>query len=194
MVVNVEKPGIKPNAEFRSKKAAQICAYFASQNSGSIDKLKLIKLVYLSERKFLSNYNHPILFDDFYSLPRGPICSNTLNGINRKLHDMTVWDEYIERYGDLVVTVKPVDRDVLDHISNAEMDVLEGVWKQFSVMTSAELSDYTHNNCPEYKATTKSNPITYFQILEALGEEDASEIANDISEDIDFYRALESGA
>ena len=187
---------MEPSVEFDSNKAAQICAYFASQNNGDIDKLKLIKLVYLSEREFLSNYNHPMLFDNFHSLPRGPICSNTLNGINGKFHDMTIWDEYIKRNndGDLVVAVRPIERDELDHISNAEFNILEKVWNQFSAMTPTEISNYTHDNCPEYKETNTSNPITYFQILEALGEEDAEEIANDISEYIDFHRVLESGA
>ncbi len=74
-----------PSAGFRSQKTAQICAFFASRNRSPIDKLKLIKLIYFSEREFLSKYNNSMLFDEFYSLPHGPICSNALNGINGRL-------------------------------------------------------------------------------------------------------------
>lgn len=189
-----EKPWKIPSAGFRSQKAAQICAFFAGQNRGPIDKLKLIKLIYLSEREFLSKHNTPMLFDEFYSLPRGPICSNALNGINGRLKDMTVWDKYILRNGNLVVNVEPINRDLLDHISDAEMEVLEGVWEQFSNMNASELSNYTHENCPEYTETGRRVRISYREILEALGEEDAIEIANDISNYMKFQGMLESSA
>ena len=61
-------------------------AYFALKSGGVIEKLKLIKLIIFRER-FLSEYHHPMLFDELYSLPHGPICSSTLNGIDGIIHD-----------------------------------------------------------------------------------------------------------
>lgn len=191
---STEKPWKIPSAGFCSQKAAQICAFFVGQNKGPIDKLKLIKLIYLSEREFLSKHNNPMLFDEFYSLPLGPICLNALNGINGRLKDISVWDKFILRNGNLVVNVEPINRDLLDHISDAEWEVLEGVWERFSNMNASELSNYIHENCPEYTETGRRVRISYREILEALGEEDAIEIANDISNYMKFQGMLESSA
>ncbi len=172
----------QPAAGFRSRKSAQMCAYFALADGGTIEKLKLIKLIYLSERKFLSEYHHPMLFDELYSLPNGPICSATLNGIDGIIHD-ELWSEYIARNGNIVVAVSSLDRDGLNEVSDAEMDVISSIWDDFGQMTSSQIRNYTHEHCKEYTETEKARvPISYRKIFEALGEEDAAEIAAEIDE------------
>ena len=176
----------QPCAGFRSRKAAQMCAYFATQSGGTIEKLKLIKLIYLAERKHLFEHHHPMLFDEFYSLPHGPICSSTLNGINGMVHE-ALWDEYVARNGNIngniVVAVKAVAREDLDEISDAEMTAITEVWGEFSNMTAWQIRNYTHDNCPEYTETANARiSISYRQIFEALGEEDAGGISQSISE------------
>lgn len=133
-----------------------------------------------------------MLFDEYYSLPHGPICSSTLNGINGVIHE-NLWDEYIARNGNIVVAVKSVKRDDLDHISDAELEVLQGVWQQFSGLTASQIRNYTHEHCPEYTETDKARiPISYRQILEALGEADAVDIAREISELVKLEGILEN--
>jgi len=44
--------------------------------------MKLIKLIYLSERESVRSRGRPMIFDEFYSLKDGPISLNALNGIN----------------------------------------------------------------------------------------------------------------
>lgn len=167
----------QPAAGFRTRKSAQICSYFAVKNGGTIEKLKLIKLMYLSERKFLSEYRHPMLFDEMYSLPNGPICSATLNGIDGVIHD-ELWSDFLVRNGNIVMAVSDLDRDGFDEVSDAEMDVISSIWDQFRDMTASQIRNYTHNYCPEYTETEKARiPISYKQIFEALGESDAIQIA-----------------
>ena len=181
----------QPCAGFRSRKAAQMCAYFATQSAGTIEKLKLIKLIYLAERKYLFEHHHPMLFDEFYSLPHGPICSSTLNGINGVVHE-ALWDEYVARNGNVVVAVKAVAREDLNEISDAEITAITGVWKEFSDMTASQLRNHTHHNCPEYTETDHARiPISYRQIFEALGEEDAEGISQSISELVKLEGILE---
>lgn len=179
-----------PIAGFRSRKAAQMCAYFSVLSGGTIEKLKLIKLIYLSERKFLSKYHHPMLFDEMYSLPHGPICSNTLNGINGIIHD-ELWSKFIARNGNIVVAIKKFDRESCDEISDAELDVVSSTWDQFKDFTASQLRNYSHKNCPEYTETKNSRfPISYEHIFQALGKEHASEIAEDIRDMIAFEGML----
>ena len=182
-------PWATPLVGFRSRKAAQLCAWFALQNEGTIEKLKLIKLLYFSERKFLSENHHPMLFDEYYSLPHGPICSSALNGIDGIIHE-ELWDDYIARNGNVVVAIKRLSRDELDEVSNAELAVVEDIWRNFGHMTPSQLRNYSHENCPEYTETMGRIPISYKQILRAVGEEDADVLASDIEDMIDLDVAL----
>ena len=156
-----------------------------------IEKLKLIKLIYLAERKYLESYHYPMLFDEFYSLPHGPICSSTLNGIDGVIHEL-LWSEYILRDGNVVVAVHSVNRNDLDEVSDAEMSVISEIWKAFSGMTASQVRNYTHENCAEYTETNRARvPILYQHIFEALGEEDAVAVSEDISELVKLEGVLE---
>ncbi len=174
-----------PLVGFRSRKAAQLCAYFAGKSDGTIEKLKLIKLLYFAERKFISENHHPMFFDEYYSLEHGPICSSALDGINGMIHG-EIWDDYIARNGNVVVAMKKFSRDELDEVSDAELSVVDDIWQKLGHMTASQLRNYSHKHCPEYKETKGRIPISYKQILKAVGEEDADVLANDIEEMIDL--------
>lgn len=179
---SISPPWTTPVAGFRARKAAQICSFFALKNDGMIEKLKLIKLIYFAERLSLSKYSHPMLFDEFYSLPHGPICSSTLNGIDG-LTNEELWSEYIARNGNILVAIKKLDRDEMDEISEAEMSVISDIWDKMGHMSPSQLRNYSHKNCPEYTETESSRiPISYKQVFEALGEEDAEALASEIDE------------
>ena len=178
-------PWAVPLVGFRSRKAAQLCAYFALKSEGTIEKLKLIKLLYFAERKFLSENHHPMLFDEYYSLPHGPICSSALNGINGIIHE-EIWDNYITRNGNIVVAIKSLSRDEMDEVSDAELTVIDEIWKEFGHLTPSQLRNYSHRYCPEYTETKGRIAISYKQILRAVGVENPDVVANDIEEMIDL--------
>ena len=168
---------------FKSRKAAQIAAFFANIGNGSIKKLKLAKLIYLAEREFLYKYKLPMLFDEFYSLPHGPVCSNALDGINGRL-DKKEWDEFIRRHGVEISCRKPLNRSDADQISDAEYDVLNSVWSSFGWMNASEIRNYTHKNCPEYQELNSGRlPISYEDVFKALGFlDEADSLANNIAD------------
>jgi uncharacterized phage-associated protein len=171
-----------PIVGFRSRKAAQLCAKFACAAGGTIEKLKLIKLIYLTERAFIRDHRVPMLFDELYSLPHGPICSSTLNGINGGVQE-EIWSEYIARNGNIVVSVHRSDRESLDELSDAEIATAEDVWNQRGHMTASQLRNFTHDNCPEYTEVEDGRvPITYADLLTALGDNRAEEIDREIQE------------
>lgn len=174
---------LAPLVGFRSRKAAQLCAYFAVIAGGIIDKLKVIKLAYLSERKFLAEYHLPMLFDEFYSLPQGPICSSTLNGLDGLLHEC-LWGEFVKKSGrDKIIATRKFDRDDLDELSDAEIEILEAAWREFGNMSAWEIRNYTHENCSEYTLVEKGRvPISYRSVLEALGDADAELVDREIDE------------
>ncbi len=170
-----------------SRKAAQICAYFAKQSGESIEKLKLIKLIYLAEREFIKRYGHPMLYDEMFSLPHGPVCSNTLNGINGEI-DQENWAEFIDKRNNRdISSLIDAQRNELDEISDAEMDVLDAIWESFGWMSAPQIRNYTHKNCPEYTELQRGRlPISYKEIFEAIGEPNPAELEDDIMQ---FRRA-----
>jgi uncharacterized phage-associated protein len=180
---------LAPLVGFRSRKAAQICTYFALESGGLIEKLKLIKLVYLSERACLAENHRPMLFDEFFSLPHGPICSSTLNGIDGEIHGH-IWDDFVARNGNEIVALKKFTREDLDEISDAEMDILERTWGEFGHMTASQLRNYSHDHCPEYTETAGRIPISYRDVIEALGASDAE--AELVDREISEFRREES--
>lgn len=177
-------PGyLQPNAAFQTRKAAQACAFFALKDEKGIDKLKLIKLIYLAERTHLADRHWPMVWDDLYSLPHGPVGSSTLNGIDGKIHQ-DVWAAYICRHGNKTFAVRKFCRDELDELSNAEVKTLEKVWQMYGAMSASRLRNYTHEACPEYTETDGPRvPIGYGELLRAVGlpDEEAMEVTNEIA-------------
>jgi uncharacterized phage-associated protein len=181
-MANSEPPYAIPAVGFQSRKAAQVCAFFAVKAGGTIEKLKLIKLVYLAEREFLAKHRHPMLFDELHSLPHGPICSSTLNGIDGVIHEDT-WSEFLARNGNVVVALKRFARDDLDEISDAEIETIDEVWQAHGGKTSSQLRNYSHDHCGEYTETARGRiPISYRDVLEALGDPEAASVEKEIAD------------
>ena len=173
---------------FQSRKAAQIAASFAIRAVGKIEKLKLIKLIYLAERQFATDHDRPMLYDELYSLKDGPICSASLNGINGII-DVDLWRKFIARNGNIIIPVKAFVRDDFDQVSDAEMAAVEIVWNKFGSLTSSQLRKYTHDHCPEYSEVLSGRiPITYAEMFAALGSERPAELASSV-EDFRRYEA-----
>ena len=170
------------NPWFNVRKAAQIAAFFAREQGGAINVLKLTKLIYLSDRTHMDRYDFPISGDNFVSMDHGPINSITYNYINGMEEQRDGWADFIgDRAGYEVGLVSPVSDEDLDQLSDAELDTLRHVWNSFGHMDRYEIRDWTHRNCPEWEDPHGSSaPITFERVLAFLNKSQAREIAEDI--------------
>jgi uncharacterized phage-associated protein len=167
-------------AWYDPRKAAQVVAFFAKSAGGSIHVLKVVKLVYLSDREALRIFDAPILSDKFVSMPYGPVNSLTLNQIDGTADESDGWDEFLtDREGHSIGLKNPdLKYFDLDEISTAEMKVLQIIWNKFGSMDRFALAKYTHDNCPEWEDPHgSSNPIPLERIFKFLGKPDGSELA-----------------
>jgi uncharacterized phage-associated protein len=173
---------------FRSEKAAQIVAFFLLSGGGKMDKLKLVKLLYLTERESAQCRGRPMIYDEYYSLKDGPICSSSLNGLNFGL-DTEIWSRYIAKDGKKDVYVcLGIKREALDQISRSDDGIISRIWGSFGWMTSSQIRNWTHKHCPEYvEVLTGRLPITLKQMAEAVGYPDPNAFENDVTE----YRSAE---
>ncbi len=137
---------------FNYKKAIQALNYFALLGGGSINKMKAIKLVWLSDRLHVRNYGRLITGDDYYALPNGPIPSATRDILenNNFIDDLST--EYASHY--ISIIDKYNFRSIADFdskvFSNTDKEMLNTIFSKFGDKDHFELSDISHK-FPEWK-------------------------------------------
>lgn len=180
---------------FNTRKAAQVAAYFAKAQGGSINVLKLVKLIYLADRKFLERYDATILNDRFVSMNHGPVNSTAYDYIKGCEEDRENWEEFIDDRGGHMVGLARADisEDDLGELSDAELAVLAEVWQQFGHMDRFEIRDWTHDNCPEWEDPNgSSESIPFARVLSHLDKHNARELAARIESERILDRLLAS--
>ena len=175
----IDVDDVEDFSPFRQDKATQVASRFIEKEGGSISIIKLVKLVYLTDRTSLLRFGRPVTFDRFYSLPYGPVPSSTLDCINAlEFEDLSIWKQFIgprERHNtvNLVAPAEP------SYLSQAEVDLIDEVWDEYGRMEPMDLAEYTHQ-LPEWEDPQERGrvKIGYADILKAEGwpAEDRSEL------------------
>lgn len=165
---------------FKPRKAAHVTAYFAIREGGTIDVLKLAKLLYLAERAYLDAYELPLTGDRLVAMPHGPALSETLNHVNESPNPG--WQAVVsERSGNTVSVVPGVTIEALKRLSPANIEVLEEVWQKYGHLDGLTLRNFTHDNCAEWSDPRgSSHEISYADLFRALGKDDIEELIEEI--------------
>lgn len=158
---------------FEEKRAAQVAAVFLDKAGGTLPLLKLMKLMYLADRRSLDLHGQPITFDSMVSMPQGPVLSMTLNYANGAIESgQEGWEDWIsDRAGhDVALRRIGFQRDDLLDLSDADLAVIDDTWNQFGQMTKWQLRDYTHKHLGEWRDPHgSSTPIPVEDVFLALG-------------------------
>lgn len=160
---------------FNEKKAAQAAAYFLFRAGGSLKVLKLMKLLYLAERRSFEAFGEPMIGDRLVSMPHGPVLSSTYNHMNGELLSVEGgWDSWVADRAehDLELrnprALRSPEQDLLE-LSDADLQILGETWQKFGRMDQWELREYTHDHCPEWKDPDGSMiPMRPEELFEAL--------------------------
>lgn len=177
---------------FNDRKVAQMAAFLLSQGGVRMAHLKLMKLLYLADREAMAQYGAPISGDRIVAMPHGPVLSMTLNLMDGDVESSPDgWDSLISDKENHELSLKrAVTRDDLDELSQADIDVLAAVWKQFGHMDKWAIRDYTHDHCPEWTDPNgSSNPIPYANVFRALGQPE--NVAMELGARIEAERSLD---
>jgi uncharacterized phage-associated protein len=166
--------------KYREDRTTQAAARLLGLHGGRMSHMKLIKLLYLADRKALLQWGRPITFDWFVSMPHGPVLSFTLDRINadRDPSDPSYWHRYIsERQGHEVSLLGGTPKDQL---SAAEEELLDEVFAEFGRMDQWQLRAYSHS-LPEWRDPQGSSlPIEIRDIF--LGERRSESEIEEIEE------------
>lgn len=163
------------NTPSSEAKAAHAAAYLLKKAGGSLELLKLMKLMYLAERSFYERYARPMIGDVPMADRHGPV----LDSVYRAAAGVApndvgpTWSQLICPRQDNDIDLK--DGSVqLKKLSQADRNVLDAIWKEHGQKTGSQLRKWTHRYCEEYDALSFAEwaprrPIQLQRLLTAVG-------------------------
>lgn len=137
--------------------------------------MRLLKLLYIANRRSLEAKGRPICGDRIYAMRRGPVMSATLNLINGSDPQAPEWSQYIkkDKY-DLELETDPGNLA----LSRYEIHLLQSVCEEFDECDEWDLVEWCHKNLPEFRKHDPSKTgnarevIPPADIFDAVGRAD----------------------
>lgn len=137
--------------EFNLKKWVQIINFFAElekqeNNKASIDKLKILKLVWISDRLHLRKFWKPIIGDTYFAMKMWPVASwikniCELNGNYLSTKALKYISEYLQKFSYKIRSKKETD---FSQFSDTNIEIIKNVFDKFWKEWSFDLVDFTH--------------------------------------------------
>lgn len=179
---------------FSEERIAQMTAYLLKLSGGRESYLKLMKLLYLADREYMSRFGDSISGDRMVSMPKGPVLSQTLECFQSDCRDG--WSDWIRGESNYEVALnRQFEREDLDELNDVQLRTLANVHEQFKDMGRYEICDYTHDHCKEWEDPQGSSfPINPETLFRAVGksESEARELANSYFEQRHLERITRS--
>ena len=145
-------------------KAIAAAAYIIGQLV-QVDKIKLVKMLYIADRDHFLQHGYPITGDAQYALPKGPAPTTTLDMLDGDLRESENCFRCIH-LDDVVFSLRQDANPIA--LEKTELDVLNHVIREHGHKNKWALKDETHDY-PEYAAVYRegtSTRIPYEVILE----------------------------
>jgi len=121
--------------EINSQKIQNAILFFANKNGNTIERMRLMKLLWLSDRLHLNKYGRLILKDRYKALPNGPIPSQSMNISNVGVPGVIEIDKFN------IIANKEFDET---YFSKSDITIMNYVWERFKNVDSFRFSDYSH--------------------------------------------------
>ena len=164
---------------FNERKAAQAAAWLLFRAGGAMRLLKLMKLMYLAERRSLEVHNEPLIGDRLVSMEHGPVLSRTYNHMNGAMPSAEGgWESWIaDRSGHVLALRDPArlqsPETQLLALSDSDAETLDEIWSRFGALDQWQLVEHTHTHCPEWQDPGESMiPIEMHDLFLAFGMDD----------------------
>jgi uncharacterized phage-associated protein len=157
---------------YNPRKAAQAAAYLVRLGGGQMDLYALIKILYLSDRKALSQRGRPITGDAMVSMPYGPILSRIYDDSKSpEAIQSEFWRDCFAACENNMVSLRPPDPPT-DELSQYERDLLKDVLETYGHYDFSQLRRIV-DQLPEYRDPQGSSlPIDPVTILREEGWSD----------------------
>ena len=171
------------NIGFDIQKKIQASAVLAQLEGGRIDRIRLLKLLYLADRDSLAERGTPIVGGRVAALDNGPLHCDVYDAIKGESSE---WGQVFRNEGHSVVLRQSPEMECL---SESDIDRLSSVFERYKEVDTWELVEKTHE-LSEWKAYHRlgtSRTIPLVAILSAVGHSQ-EEIEELMSEAESFER------
>lgn len=179
---------------FREDKATAMVTFFLSRIKGNcMNDVKLMKLLYLSERESVKRYGVPISQDSFASMKKGPVLSKTYDFMKGKVSG-DLWNRHIAPMnGYSISMVQPMDIERV--LRGCDIETLEYIWHEHGHKSKEELVNHCHKFDEYDKRAENPSPgeprsytLTLKEMMIAIG--DTEEVATKKVDELAFYGSM----
>lgn len=147
-------------------RAAHASRWLLKRHGGEMDRLKLVKLIFLADRMHLARYGRPIVGGRYVAMEHGPVASEFLTLIKtNQVSGVACLGSYKQ------VALADADEEML---SESDLEVLGEVNDAFGAYDTFRLRDYTHTFrawIKNYKGGNSSFPLAYEDFFDDLPAE-----------------------
>ena len=155
---------------FRDEKIAHMAAYLIKKSGGEVQRLKLMKLMYLADRQSFEDRGCSISGDRFFSMKSGPVLSSAYDLMKGTGSAQSFWDGLIKNHTNTTVHSLRDKESDLDLLSEYDEQVMDEVIRRYGAKSGPELKNYLHDSCPEWEDPGRSSKLIRIgKILESLG-------------------------
>lgn len=148
------------------ERASHASLWLLTRHDGKLDKLKLVKLLFLSDRLHLARYGRPVVGGDYSAMPHGPVASDFLNALNAcEVDGLETGDGYAVR------ATAAADED---YLSESDIEVLTEINRAFGAKDAWTLRNLTHQLKAwksNYPGNNSSARLPYEDFFEDLDPE-----------------------
>jgi len=150
------------SCEFDPQRASQLIAYISSKVN--VGKVKLMKLIYLSDFIAYEKLGKPITNDMYKNWPKGPVPEGIFFGLEEMSGSVfTVTPKQFERNGEIYEYEKfePGATFDMSLFTQDQRQIIDGVLLQYGSMSTNDFVELVHEEAP-YKMTQAREEIPYY--------------------------------
>ncbi len=176
------------NFRFDIQKATEAAGQFLARAGGSLNVMKLVKLIYLLDRLSIARRGVPVVGGTYFSMRNGPVTSELLDLINAgglaNEADQS-WEQLISDRKDHKVALRDPRHAPRDHPSDYELRLIDEIFASHGAMNQWQLRDWCHQHCGEWTPLQTGRELISVEELAfhaGCSREEASRIADEARE------------
>jgi hypothetical protein len=175
-----------PIKNFDEQRTTEAASILLKLNGGTMNYMKLIKLLYFIDKESFRQWERPITYDNYCSMKNGQVLSHVLDLFNGKIPGQ-YWNDFIYRSSQYEFSLSKEIK--IMRLTKGEIKLIEDVYGRLGKMDQYQLGDLTKEGSEYQKTSHSSIPTPIDAILADLdfSDEDILEIKENLAE----YRAID---
>ena len=130
-------------------KTPQVVLWLLHRHGGSMDKLKLVKMVFFADREHLVHYGRPIVGGHYFTMKRGPVSSEFKDYVDGKMAEVEPPFALKGQFN--LIATQPIDENWL---SSSDREILDAIYYKYKDCSPIQMASISH----QFKAYKRNIP------------------------------------